>query len=226
MSIVATGPVPSIADAGAAGRLLLGHLALHGVQDGAAGVDVERVAELVGLGRGGHLDAGAQVPRVVHAGAAASHRAEQVAQGAIAQEVERLVGDLERDTRASSPSPPAPALPIHALAVQVGRVGDEAALHHAVDDLLDQVLELLRAPVLVAVGRLAEQTVQRLVGQHAAAEERVEDGVVQRLHRPVLVGAERVPHGLLNPLESSRSDSFDTRSSRSISSSRSPVYFV
>src|SRR5687767_11938579 len=34
------------------------------------------------------------------------------------------------------------------------------------------------------------------------------------------------PHGLLNPLERSRSDSFDTRSSRSISSSRSPVYFV
>src|SRR5215813_11056691 len=34
------------------------------------------------------------------------------------------------------------------------------------------------------------------------------------------------PHGLLKPLESSRSDSFDTRSSRSISSSKSPVYFV
>src|SRR5688572_24647062 len=35
-----------------------------------------------------------------------------------------------------------------------------------------------------------------------------------------------LPHGLLKPLVSSRSDSFDTRSSRSISSSRSPVYFV
>src|SRR5262245_47396969 len=34
------------------------------------------------------------------------------------------------------------------------------------------------------------------------------------------------PHGLLKPLDNSRSESFDTRSSRSISSSRSPVYFV
>src|SRR5688572_29512584 len=35
-----------------------------------------------------------------------------------------------------------------------------------------------------------------------------------------------LPQGLVKPLVNSRSDSFETRSSMSISSSRSPVYFV
>ena len=50
-----------------------------------------------------------------------------------------------------------------------------------------EVFELLPRCLLIAVGRLAEQLLQRLVRQHAAAEERLENRVVQRLHRPVLV---------------------------------------
>ncbi len=73
------------------------------------------------------------------------------------------------------------------LAIEVRRAGDEALLHHPLDDLLDQVLELLPRAFLVAVGRLAEQLLQRVLRQHAAAEQRLEDRVVQRLHRPVLV---------------------------------------
>ena len=43
--------------------------------------------------------------------------------------------------------------------------------------------------------RLAEQAIERLFRQHAAAEERFEDRVVQRLHRPVLVTARAVAPG-------------------------------
>ena len=160
---------------------------LHGVEDRAARIDVQRVAELVGLGRGHRLDAGAEVARVVAAGAAAADRAEQIAQRAVAEEVERLVGDLEVHRAGVLADAAAGAAPVLALGLEVGRAGDEALLHHALDDLLDQVLELLARAFLVAVGRLAEQLLQRLVRQHAAAEQRLEDGVVQRLHRPVFV---------------------------------------
>ncbi len=171
---------------------------LHGVENGAARVDVERVAELVGLGRGNRLDAGAQVPGVVQPRAAAAHRAEQVAERPVAEEVERLVGDLELHPAVVLADAAAGPAPVLALGLEVRRAGDEAALHHAVDDLLDQVLELLAHAFLIAVGRLAEQPLHRFVRQHAPAEERVEDGVVQRLHRPVLVGVRRVP-GIAEP---------------------------
>ena len=41
--------------------------------------------------------------------------------------------------------------------------------------------------LLIAVGRVAEQLLDGLVGQDAAVEERVENRVVQRLHRAVVV---------------------------------------
>ena len=133
------------------------------------------------------------MPRVVQPRAAAAHRAEQIAQRAVAQEVERLVGDLELDAAGVLADAAASARAALALGLEIRRAGDEPALHHAVDDLLDQILELLAHAFLVAVGRLAEQLLHRLVGQHAAAEERVEDGIVQRLHRAVLVSVGRIP---------------------------------
>ena len=179
-----------------------------------------------GLGAAIGLDAGAQMPRVVPAGAAAAHGTEQIAQRPIAEEVERLVGDLELDRAGVLAHAAAGAAPMLALGLEIRRAGDEALFHHALDDLLDEIFELLPRLFLIAVGRFAEQLLHRLFRQHAAAEQRLENRVVQRLHRPVVVAVGGSPHGLLNPLESSRSDSFDTRSSRSISSSRSPVYFV
>ena len=80
-----------------------------------------------------------------------------------------------------------------------GGAGDEALLHHAVDDLLDQILELLARRFLIAVGRLAEQLLQRLLRQHAAAEQRLENGVVQRLHRAVLVAGRRIAPRVAEP---------------------------
>src|SRR5688500_6855479 len=78
------------------------------------------------------------------------------------------------------------------LGVVVGSIGDEPLLHHAFDDLLDELFELLACRLLIAVRRLAQQLLQRLVREHAAAEQRLENGVVQRLHRPILVAVARI----------------------------------
>ena len=67
----------------------------HRVEDGRGGVDVQRVAELVGLGRAAGFHAGGEVAGVVPARAAVAERPEQVAQRLEAEEVERLVGHLE-----------------------------------------------------------------------------------------------------------------------------------
>src|SRR5215831_9101130 len=121
------------------------------------------------------------MPRIVPAGAAAADRAEQVAQRAIAEEVERLVGDLELHRTRVLAHAAAGALAPLALLIEVRRAGDEPLLHHLVDDLLDQILELLPRLLLIAVRRFAEQLLQRLFRQHAPAEERLENGIVQRL---------------------------------------------
>ena len=65
------------------------------IQNRSAGIDVKRVPKFVRLRRRHRFDAGAQMPRVMAAGAAAADGAEQVAQGAVAEEVERLVGHFE-----------------------------------------------------------------------------------------------------------------------------------
>ena len=76
---------------------------------------------------------------------------------------------------ASSPCP-APAPPtVHLLRLEVRRARDEALLHHPLDDLLDQILELLPRALLVAVGRFPEQLLQRFVREHASAEEGFEN---------------------------------------------------
>jgi hypothetical protein len=79
-----------------------------------------------------------------------------------------------------------------ALLLEIGRAGDEALLHHPLDDLLNQILELLPRALLIAVGRLAEQLLKRLFRQDTTAEERLEDRIVQRLHRPVFVAGRGV----------------------------------
>src|SRR6266850_7156780 len=139
------------------------------------------------------------MPRVVPAGAAAADRAEQVAQRAVAEEVERLVGDLELHRTGVFADAAAGAAAMLALLLEVRRGGHESLLHHLVDDLLDEILELLARLLLVAVRRLAEQLLQRVLRQHAAAEERFENRVVQRLHRPVLVAGGRIAPWIAEP---------------------------
>src|SRR5438067_949620 len=87
-------------------------------------VEVQRIAELVRLGRAGRLDARRLLTRVVAAVAALSEGSEKVAQRAVAEEVERLVGHLEGDGRLIGPASAGAALPALALALEIGRRGD------------------------------------------------------------------------------------------------------
>src|SRR5688500_20080827 len=92
-----------------------------GVQDRAARVDVERVAELVGFRRRHRLDARAQMTGVVAAGAAPADGSQQVAQRPIAEEVERLVRHLEANLAGVLSHSAAGAAPVLALAGEVRR---------------------------------------------------------------------------------------------------------
>ena len=124
--------------------LVLARFALDGVQQRAGGVEIQCVAELVRLGRSGCLDAGRLLARVVTTEAALAERAQQIAQGAVAEEVERLVGDLEGDGRllVVALAHAAAALTTLALGVEIRRHGDVALFGHPLDDLLNQLLEL------------------------------------------------------------------------------------
>ena len=171
----------------AAGSLAAAGLAMgagHRVQHGAAGIEVERVAELVGLGGAAGLDAGGHVAGVVPAGAGVPQRAEQIAQRAEAEEVEGLVGHLELDVAGLAVALATARLgPALALDVELGRRRDVAGLLHPLHELLDQLVELLLGGRRV----VAEQLLQQVVGQQPAVQQRIEDGVVQRLHGPIAV---------------------------------------
>ena len=125
--------------------------------------------------------------------AALAERPEQIAQRAVSEKIERLVGDLERHRRLVRSLAAAASLTPLALALEIRRRRDVALVGHPLDDLLDQLFELRARLVLIAVGGVAEQPFDGLFRQHAAVEQRVEDRVVQRLHRPLfLVVAVRV----------------------------------
>ena len=154
------------------------------------GIQVQRVSELVRLRRCDGFDAGGVVARVVAAQTALAHRPEQVAQRAVAEKIEALVGHLEsrrRSVRAESAAC-ARRLPIGAVRLEIGRRGDEAFLHHPIDDVLNQLLELRARVCLIGIGRIAKQALQRFLGQHTAVEQRVHDRVVQRLHGAIVFG--------------------------------------
>ena len=159
---------------------------LHGVQERAGGVQVEGVAEFVGLRRAGGFDASRLLPRVVPPEAALAERTEKVAQRAIAEEVECLVGHFKLHRRLLAARAAAPPLPALALRGEVRRHRDVALFAHPLDDFLDQFLELRTRVALIAVGGVAEQPLDRLFRQDAAVEQGVQDRVVQRLQRPLL----------------------------------------
>ena len=167
---------------------------LHRIQNRRGDIEIHHVTEFVRLGRAAGLDPGRQIARVVAAGAAVSRRAQQIAQRAIPEKIERLVGDLELHFRRFAFAA-ATHRPAGLLRLEVGRRGDVARLLHLVDDLLDQLLELIAHLLLAALGLVAEHLFEQIVGQHAAVEQRFEDRVVQRLHGAVAVvaGVARVP---------------------------------
>jgi len=137
--------------------------------------------------------AGRLLAGVVAPEAALAERAEQIAQGAVAEEVERLVGHLEGHGRLIGPVAAGASLTPLALGFEIRRRRDVAFLRHPLDDLLDQLFELRARIALIGVGRIAKQPLDRLLGQNAAVEQGVEDRIVERLHRAlVIVAAVRI----------------------------------
>ena len=115
---------------------------LHGVQQRACRIEIQRVAELVRLRRTRRFDTSRLLARVVPAVAALAERSEQVAQRAITEEVQRLVRDLELgDLRRISDLRRRDLAGVRARPRDRWR-RDVALLRHAIDDLLDQFLQL------------------------------------------------------------------------------------
>src|SRR5207247_7242075 len=80
----------------------------EGGEERPAHVEVQRVAELVLLGRPRGLDAGGEVTRVVAPEGRLAERPQQVAQRLVAEKVDPFLGQLELDRRAGrAPASPA-----------------------------------------------------------------------------------------------------------------------
>ena len=104
----------------------------HGAEDRRDGIQIHRVAELVGARRAAGLDARRELARVVASRTAAAERSQQIAKRAIAEEVDRLVGDLEarfalRFTRRAQ-----------RLRLRLAGHRDVALLGQPLDDALDE----------------------------------------------------------------------------------------
>ncbi len=148
-------------------------LALNRVGKRRRDVEIDRVAELVGLGGAAGFNAGRRIARVVASEAGFAQRSQQIAQGAKAQKVEALVGDFEARLR----------LRVADLATRgrgsrgIVRLidGDVVFLLHALDELLDQLLELLAAHVL--------NLLAHLLVEHVAVEQRLGDRLAQVVQR-------------------------------------------
>ena len=141
--------------------------ALDGAGKRGRNVEVECVAELVGLGRPAGFDAGGEVAGVVASEAGFAERAEQVAQRFEAEEVEALVGDFEFGL----------LLVFADLSAGAGRArgirwlvdGNVVFLLHALDQLFDELVEL-------AVHRHLLQTFPHLFVELIAFHQRLFDG--------------------------------------------------
>ncbi len=138
--------------------------------------------------------------------AALAERAQQIAQRAVTEEIEALIGHLEACWRRVRTEAAARAarLALGAIGLQIGRRRDEPFLHHAIDDVLDEFFQLRSRIGLVGIGRVAQQSLERFLRQHAAVEERVHDGVVQGLHRAVVFGL--AVHAAVRRLEPARKE--------------------
>ena len=134
--------------------------------EGGGDVEVEGVAELVLLGGAVGFDAGGFVAGVMAAERGAAERAEQIAEGLVAEEVHALVGDFEagvgRCLRRSD--------------LRLGGLFgvEEVLVLHALDDFVDELFDLA---VVEVVELLLCVFVEELAGF-----ERLADGFAEVFH--------------------------------------------
>ncbi len=158
--------VLEVENAGVVGRPFASEDGVEGLGD----IEVEGVAEFVGLGGAVGFDAGGLVERVMAAEGGFAERAEEVAQGFEAEEVHRLVGDFKAGVFGV-----AVALLTWALGLGVGGLGvEEGLVLHALNDFFDKLLLAFFGELFVLL--------LRVFIEELAGVERLADGVAEVLH--------------------------------------------
>src|SRR5690606_16038862 len=131
----------------------------------------------------GGFDACSSEARVMATDAALARCSENVAQGAVAEEVYRLVGQRERARRLL------PGADARRVAIFVGVIWsralrlDEALVRQALRQLFDGFTQLGVEPVVTVYGVL-----QLLVRYQVLVEQGLGDGLVQLFHRRRVIG--------------------------------------
>src|SRR5271165_512008 len=162
--------------------------ALNRIRQGRGDVEIQGVAELVGLRRPAGLDAGGEIASIVTSEAGLTQRSQQVAQRLEAEEVEALVGDFEFCLLRFASLSANARLPRRVVRLVDGNV---IFLLHALDELLDQFIELAFGEHLLNL--LAQVLVEVL-----SIQQRLLDGALQFIERLLALG-HFVPHVALKP---------------------------
>jgi hypothetical protein len=148
-------------------------------EQGPAHVEVHGVAELPLLRRARGLDPRREVAGVVAAEGGLPHRPQEIAEGAVAEEVHGLLGELEANGRARL----AVSAPAGGIVEGLGLRGPQIALpHEALHRLLQELVEGALVP---------HELGEVLVGEETPPHERLQDRVVEGL-QAVLVPLPRL----------------------------------
>ena len=182
------------------------------------GIQVQRVAELVRLRSAAGFDAGGPMARVVAAKARFAQRAEQIAQRLEAQKVQALVGHFEaRLTFGHAGLAARPICVIWILRVRCG--GDVVLLLHALDELVDQLVELAFCGHLVDAAAASRHRKNRPLPEPARSASRRSSSVCS--HRALRSAIRIVKAGVEQIVRQRLQQVFQL-----ISEARSPLYLV
>src|SRR5256712_634100 len=164
-------------------------LALQRVRERGVHVEVERVTVLVGLADRLGLDAGGEVLGLVRPEARLADAAQQVLQGAVAEEIDALLGEVELHLLRRFIGHPARTEHRLLAGGHLGRLGhvQVALVDQLLDDLVEQPPQLaLEVGVAGRVaGRFAAQQLEHFGRQLARVHERLEDRLPQGVERAV-----------------------------------------
>src|SRR6266404_6478056 len=164
-------------------------LALQRVRERGVHVEVERVTVLVGLADRLGLDAGGEVLGLVRPEARLADAAQEVLQGAVAEEIDALFGEVELHLLSRLFGHPARTEHRLLAGGHLGRLGhvQVALVDQLLNDLVEQLPQLaLEIGVARRVaGRFAAQHLEHFGRQLARVHERLEDRLPQSVERAV-----------------------------------------
>ena len=162
-------------------------------------VEVQGVAEFVGLASRVGLHPRRVFPGLVGPDAGLAHRSEQVPEGAVPEEVEPLPGQIEVDLAGGAAS--FVHLPrtgrVAGGARHPGRVpaqGDVPLVHQLPDDLVEEVGDLVQHVGIA--GTVAPEFLDHFGRQLAALHQRPQDGLFQSLDRGCILQPGPAPIGM------------------------------